>query len=126
MRYIKDLKKFSGCPTDLPFAGLPVLVCGDRYQFSPVKETPIHNMKGFFSVELWGSFEIAELNEVMRQQEDYEFILLLNKIRVGTVDDEAEKLLKSRLVAEDDLLYLKHAAHMFAENCSVVDYNELI
>ena len=35
-------------------------------------------------------------------------------------------LLKSRLVAEDDLLYLKHAAHIFAENCSVIDYNELI
>lgn len=35
-----------------------------------------------------GKFEIAELNEVMIQQEDYEFILLLNKIRVGAVDDK--------------------------------------
>ena len=31
----------------------------------------------------------------MRQQGDYEFISLLNKIRVGAVDDEVEKLLRS-------------------------------
>ena len=44
-----------------------------------------------------------------------------------------EKLLKSRFVAKNDLFYpkhavhmLKHAVHMFAENCPVIDYNELM
>ena len=59
----------------------------------------------------------------MRQQGDHEFISLLNKIRVGTVDDEVEKLLKSRFVAKYYLFYPKHAVHMFAENCTIVDYN---
>ena len=62
----------------------------------------------------------------MRQQGDYEFISFLNKIRVGSVDDQVEKLLKSGFVAKDDLFYPKHVAHMFTENCPIVDYNELM
>ena len=78
------LNEIFGCVTELPFAGLPVLVCGDLYQLPPVKGTPIYcntgNMRGFFSLELWRGFKIAELTEIMRQQGDSEFILLLNKI----------------------------------------------
>ena len=59
----------------------------------------------------------------MRQQGDYEFISLLNKIRVGAVDNEVEKLLKSRFVAKVYLFHPKHAVHTFAENCTIVDYN---
>ena len=80
-------------------------------------------MRGLSSLELWRGFKIVELTEVMRQQGDYEFISLLNNIRVGAVDDEVEKLLRSRFVAKDDLFYPKYAVHMFAENCPVVDLN---
>ena len=83
-------------------------------------------MRGFFSLELWRGFKIAELTEVMRQQGDSDFISLLNKIRVGAVVNEVEKLLKSRFVAKNDLFCPKHAVHMFAENCPVIDYNELM
>ena len=124
------LNEILGCATELPFAGLPVLVCGDLYQLPPVKGTPIYcntgNRRGSFSLELWRGFKIVELTEVMRKQGDYEFISLLNKIRVGAVDDEAEKLLKSRFVAKDDLFYPKRTVHMFAEDSPVVDYNELM
>ena len=62
----------------------------------------------------------------MRQEAEYEFISLLNKIWVGAVDYKVEKLLKPRFVTKDDLFYPKHASYMFAENSPIVDYNELM
>ena len=66
--------------TEVPSAGLTVLVCGDLYQLPSVKGTPIYcntgNMRRFFKLELWRGFKIVELAEVMSQQGDYEFILL--------------------------------------------------
>ena len=114
----------------MPFAGLPVLVCGDLYQLSPVKGAPIYsstdNIKGYLSLELWSNFKVVELTEVMRQRGDLEFISFLNKIRVGIVDYEEEKILLSRFIAKDNLAYPKHALHMFAENKPSVDYDELM
>ena len=62
----------------------------------------------------------------MRQLEDYDFISLLNKIFVGVVHDEVGRLLLSRFVAKDDLLYPKHAVHMFVEQNAAVDHNDLM
>ena len=72
------LNEIFGVSTDLPFAGLPVLVCGDLYQLPPVKGAPIYsstdNIKGYLSLELWNNFKVVELTEVMRQRGDLEFI----------------------------------------------------
>ena len=119
-----------GCSAELPFAGLPVLACGDLYQLPPVKGAPIYcntgNIKGYLSLDLWRGFKMAELTEVMRQQGDYNFISLLNEIRTGVVDNEVERLLLSRFVAKDNPLYLRHAVHIFAENSPAVDDNDLM
>ena len=89
------LNDIFGVSTDLPFAGLPVLVCGDLYQLPPVKGAPIYsrtdNIKGYLSLELWNNFKVVELTDVMRQRGDLEFISFLNKIRVGIVDYEGRK-----------------------------------
>ena len=77
-------------------------------------------MRRFFSLELWKGFKNVKLTEAMRQQGDYEFISLLSKIRVGAVDDEVEKLLKSRFVVKDNLFYPDHAVHMFAEKVQLL------
>ena len=62
----------------MPFAGLPVLVCGDLYQLPPVKGAPTYsstdNIRGYLSLELWNNFKFVELTEVMRQRADLEFI----------------------------------------------------
>ena len=50
----------------------------------------------------------------------------MNKIQVGIVDYEGEKILLSRFIAKDNPAYPKHALHMFAENKPSVDYNELM
>ena len=124
------LNEIYGCSAELPFAGLPVLACGDLYQLPPVKGTPIYcntgNIKGYLSLDLWRGFKMAELTEVMRQQGDYNFISLLNKIRISVVDNEVERSLLSRFVAKDNSSYPRHAVHMFAENCPAVDHNDLM
>ena len=124
------LSQIFGVSTDLPFAGLPVLVCGNLYQLPPVKGVSIYstadNIKGYSSLELWNNFKVVELTEVMRQSGDLDFISFLNKIQVGIVDYEGEKILLSRFIAKDNPAYPKHALHMFAENKPSVDYNELM
>ena len=49
---------------------------------------------------LCSEFKMAELTEVMRQRDDTRLIEMLNKIRVGDVDDAVESLLKSRLAVQ--------------------------
>ena len=89
------LNEIFGVSTELPFPGLPVLVCGDLYQLPPVKGAPIYsstdNIKGYLSLELWNNFKVVDLTEVMRQRGDLEFTSFLNKIRVAIVDYEGEK-----------------------------------
>ena len=36
------LYEILACATELPFAELPVMFCGDLYQLSPVRATPIY------------------------------------------------------------------------------------
>jgi len=79
--------------SDKPFAGKPVLPCGDLYQLPPVTEKPIYkadcsSIQNIVGFELWQSFKIAELTEVMRQRNDTAFIDLLNQVRVGDWDEE--------------------------------------
>ena len=119
-----------GCSAESPFAGLPVLACGDLYQLPPVKGAPIYcntgNIKGCLNLDLWRGFKMAELTEVTRHQGDYNFISLLNKIGIGVAENEVERSLLSRFVAKDNPLYPRHAVYMFAENCPVVDHNDLM
>ena len=69
---IQKLQEIFGCKTE-PFAGLPVIVCGDLYQLPPVNGTPIFNSKssviGILTQNLWKMFRMVELTEVMRQRE---------------------------------------------------------
>ena len=42
--------------------------------------------------------QFAELIEVIRQKGDAEFIIILNKIRIGHYDEEVQQKLKARFV----------------------------
>ena len=42
-------------------------------------------MEGFISIDLWRKFRLAELDQIMRQDVEM-FINLLNKIRVGQIN----------------------------------------
>uniref|UniRef100_A0A7M5V9S6 ATP-dependent DNA helicase n=2 Tax=Clytia hemisphaerica TaxID=252671 RepID=A0A7M5V9S6_9CNID len=131
-----------------PFAGKSVLLCGDLYQLPPIFKDPIYKvpilkkdpnngnenkkreshdrpslMDELYGFELWRSFQMAELTEVMRQRDDIHFVDLLNQIRVGELDDEKEELLKSRFISKDSPNYPADVTHIFAENKPVDAYN---
>ena len=48
------------------------------------------------------------------------FIVALNKILVGDVNNNIVKVLKSRFLNLDDLNYTEQVLHMFAENFLVI------
>ena len=51
-------------------------------------------------------FQFAELTEVMKQRSETKFINLLNKIRVGNVDEDVQKQIRERFIEESDTNYL--------------------
>ena len=126
---IQRLQEIFGCKTE-PFAGLPVIVCGDLYQLPPVNGTPIFNSKssviGILTQNLWKMFRMVELTEVMRQREDFEFIQILNKIREGNCDEEVETILKSRLFSQPSDQFPKNALNVFAENAPANEHSQMM
>lgn len=97
------------------------LVCvGDFYQLPPVKGIPLYvDPKG---VNLWdNNFEIAELTQVVRQQ-DASFAEMLNRLRVHK---------KNETLSPNDINMLKQcetgeecdAIHIFPTNAQVDEYN---
>ena len=49
------------------------------------------------ALDLWRKSKMAELTEVMRQREDYQFINVLNKIWEGEIDEHVELTLKLQI-----------------------------
>ena len=85
------LNEIFGYSDQLPFAGLPVIVCGDLYQLPPVRGLTIYirsttSIKSLLTLDLWQKLKMAELPEVIRQRENYQFINILNKIWEGEID----------------------------------------
>ena len=115
-----------GYSDQLPFAGMSVIVCGDFYHLPPVRGLPVYSsttsIKGLLTLDLWHKLKMAELTEVMRQREDYQFINIFNKIREGQIDENVELILKSRFFNKS---YPENADHIFAEDKPVQQHNEI-
>ena len=71
-------------------------------------------MKHLLKLQLWHLLKYGELTKVVKQN-DKMFIRLLNKVRVGNIDDYVGNLLKARFLYESDENYPKDA-HMNAKN----------
>ena len=65
---------------------------------------------------------MLELTEFMCQKGDLEFIIPLNKISEGEIDDYVENTLKSRFLKEK--YFDRHVVHMFAEIKPTKEHNE--
>ena len=83
-------------------------------------------MKDINGLELSYLFKMAELTEFLRQMGDTRLIEMLNKIRVGDVDDAVESLLKSRLAVQKKISYPIDSLHLFAENAPADAQNKLM
>ena len=51
--------------------------------------------------------QFPELTEVMRQRRDAKSIDLLNKIRVGNIDEDVQKQIRERFIEESDICMRK-------------------
>ena len=114
------------------FAVLSVIIVADLLQIPPVRGkfmfSPFcdkDSMKHLLGLKLWHIFKYAELTEVVRQNEKL-FIDLLNKVWVGNIDDDVEKVLKAIFICESDENYPKDALHMYAENEPVTKRNDAV
>ena len=79
-----------------PFGGIQVILSGDFLQLPPVYRDFL------FESEIWDEFkfEYVELTKTFRQN-NIEFISILNKIRIGNVDESVLSL--SKYVREPDI-----------------------
>lgn len=86
----------------LPWGGLRVLAVGDFAQLPPV--TLSHQKREFvFETRAWERSQFLPCSLLQNHRvEDPEYLELLNKIRVGVVDESVEDLLNSRLRHDDE------------------------
>ena len=120
------LVQIFGSSPDVSFAGISVIVFGDLYQLTPIKQRAVYaeyNHAWLNISPLWRLFEMAELHEVMRQRGDVTFIDLLNRVRIAEVNTDDENILKSKFVIEDNAHYPQKAIHIWAENDPVNKHN---
>ncbi|CCK70649.1 DNA helicase PIF1 KNAG_0E03960 [Huiozyma naganishii CBS 8797] len=91
-----------------PFGGIQVIFCGDFFQLPPVSKDPNNPTKFAFESASWkrGINMTIMLQKVFRQQGDTEFINMLNKMRLGTIDEETEQEFKklNRPLPDDDII----------------------
>ena len=104
------------------FAGPSIMNVADLLQLPPVRGILIFaqfsdkdSLKHLLGFQVWHLFKYAELTEVVTQ-DDKLFIDLLNKVRVGNIDDDVEYLIKAWFIREPDENYSNDALHMYAEN----------
>ena len=83
-------------------------------------------LKDLSSLEFWCNFKIAELTEEVRQKGDTTLIDLLNKIRIGYIDDSVESFLKGRFIDQNDPNYPVGVLHIFAENALLRNHSDAI
>ena len=115
------------------FVGLSVTTVGDFLQLPPVLGTYIFSpfsekdsMEHSLGLQFWHLFKYAELTRVVRQN-DKLFIDMLNKVRVGIVDDDVEQLLRARFVCDSyENYYPIDALLMHAENEPAIGKNETV
>ena len=83
------------------FPGPSIMNVADLLQLPPVRGILIFSqfsdkdsLKHLLGLQVWHLFKYAELTEVVTQ-DDKLFIDLLNKVRVGNIDDDVEYLIKA-------------------------------
>ena len=98
------------------------MTVADLLQLPPVRGKLIFlqfsgkdSLKYLWGLQLWHLFKYAEISGVLRHNNKL-FIDFLNKVRVGNIDNEVEKLLKARFIHESDENCSKHALHIYPEN----------
>ncbi|XP_058494640.1 uncharacterized protein LOC131465769 [Solea solea] len=115
LRQIKQTGDYS------PFGKVSVIAVGDFFQLPPVRGKPLYIDNG--PINLWSSFSVVELTEIVRQK-DGVFAQLLNRVRTRS---------KGTPMLQSDVDILKNcetgevspALHIFPTNMQVNGHNTL-
>ena len=106
-----------------PFGKVCVIAVGDLFQLPPVKGKPVY-VDSLESALWMDNFKQVNLNEIMRQKEDAEFAILLNKLRTKERDevlsDEDLSILRSCETGE----HCEDAIHIYSYNRDVFAWNK--
>ncbi|XP_063405704.1 uncharacterized protein LOC134689670 [Mytilus trossulus] len=122
------LRQVKKRPDSCLFGGFSVIAVGDFYQLPPVRSKRVDKLyvddPSNPSNQLWnGLFEIAELDEIMRQREDGLFAKLLNRLRVKQKNESLSYSDKDTLKqcigdGPDEVL------HIYSTNAEVDTFNK--
>jgi ATP-dependent DNA helicase PIF1 len=84
-----------------PFGGVLLVLVGDFTQLGPVCKNK-NNAKFVFQTAIWDTLNLSRfhLTRSYRQKDGDPFLELLNQVRVGNLDDDQKKLLRSRMNVE--------------------------
>lgn len=126
MRYAKG--------KDLPFGGVQVVLIGDFFQLPPVVKTDERKQlrlanylsEFLFDSHVFGSnFSVLQLDEVLRQKGDPDFIDLLHKARTGELRIADLKSLNKQVGHPEDLRINLVGTNRMAEDVNAFKLNKL-
>lgn len=105
----------------MPFGGLQVVAVGDFLQLPPVNRTGSHDWA--FLSQAWKElrFKPHVLQQVHRQN-DPVFVDLLNAVRIGRINQEQERVLRSRVPS----FPAKNTLRLFTHNVQVDKWNKMM
>ena len=111
------------------FGNLSILAVGDFFQVPPTMQRPLCLDTNKLT-NLWSLFYIWELQEVVRQKNDLQFVEMLNRFRKRKKEDpilaEDIALLQQQLVDTDEDNYPFSAIHIFSTNNQLNIHNDLM
>lgn len=124
------LQEIKGCTK--PFGGVSILAVGDLYQLKPVLDSWVFSQVyrkpelQCIASNLWiDLFDFFELTEVMRQKDDLEYALLLNRLQEGKHTEADLAVLEKRKVENlvNSNERLKEFPHLFCRRVDVHTHN---
>ena len=116
-----------------PFGGIHVLVFGDFLQLPPVRGETIYSgfpsdpARNFRLMDIWHSFKVHKLTQIMRQRDDALFAAALNNMARGTMTDEDIQLFQSRTFPAPpaELSTLRNLVRLYPTNALVDECNSV-
>ena len=99
-----------------PFGGKHIILMGDPAQLPAID-------KDIYDSWLWQNFDILMLKEAKRQA-DAAFSSMLNKVRLGIVDEEVRKVLSSRVIGSDHDIDVGDGSVIVALRCERDHWND--